>query len=161
MSGLASVLFRMSHPIASQTLVVALTLLSVLATIFVCRYLSGNNGPESREQAWEAPFALVVLLGVLSSPHLYSHDWVVLVPAAVYLQGWVRSGEAPSAGRRRAFFWLLAGSPFVFTFSHFIGWSPGGLIQWIPWYMGAVAGIGILRLRTATLRQAEEASATV
>jgi hypothetical protein len=146
--GLASVLFGMPHPVASRTLIVALTLLSVLATIFVCRYLSGH-GPESRPEAWEAPFALVVLLGVLSSPHLYSHDWVVFVPAAVLLQRWGRSGKAPSGGRRRTFFWLLAGSPFVFTFSHFIGWSPGGSIQWIPWYMGALAGVGILLLRAA------------
>jgi Glycosyltransferase family 87 len=150
--GLASVLFRTACPTASQTLIVSLTLLSVLATIFVCRYLSGKNGPESREQAWEAPFALIVLLGILSSPHLYSHDWVVLVPAAVYLQRWARSGGAPGGGLRRVFSWLLAGSPFVFTFSHFIGWSPGGLIQWIPWYMGALAGVGIVLLRTARLK---------
>jgi len=159
--GLASVLFRLAHPLATQTLILSLTLLSVLATTFVCRHLSRKNGPESGEQAWEAPFALVVLLGILSSPHLYSHDWVVFVPAAVCLQRWARSREAPSGGLRRAFFWLLAGSPFVFMFSHFIGWSPAGLIQWIPWYMGALAGIGILLLKKATLRQPSEVSPAV
>jgi len=69
------------------------------------------------------------------------------------LQRWARSLDlANGSGPRRAFFWFLAGSPFVFTFSHFIGWSPGGLIQWVPWYMSALACVGIFLLREAAVK---------
>jgi hypothetical protein len=53
----------------------------------------------------------------------------------------------------------LAGSPFVFTYSHFIGWSPGGLIQWVPWYMGALACFGIFLLKASEVKNPAEVSA--
>lgn len=155
--GLASVVFRMAHPMASRMLIVALTLLSILATAILCRYFEGKASPGTGTEAWEPRFALVVLLGILSSPHLYLHDWVVFVPAAVLLQRWARSSHVVNgSGLRRAFFWLLAGSPFVFAFSHFIGWSPGGLIQWVPWYMGALACVGLILLRESAMEPATE-----
>jgi hypothetical protein len=155
--GLASVVFRMAHPTASRMLIVALTSLSILATVILCRYFGGKASPGTGTEVWEPRFALVVLLGILSSPHLYLHDWVVFVPAALLLQRWARSSHVvDGSGPRRAFFWLLAGSPFVFTFSHFIGWSPGGLIQWVPWYMGALACVGLILLRESAMEPATE-----
>ena len=146
--GLASVLFRMAHPVESRTLIFVLTLLSILATVILCRYLGGDTRLGAGSEAWEPRFALVVLLGILASPHLYLHDWIVFVPAAVLLQRWARSFRVVNRdGLRRAFFWLLAGAPFLFTFSHFIGWSPGGVIQWVPWYMGAMACVGLFMLK--------------
>jgi hypothetical protein len=158
--GLACVLFQMAHPAASRALIVALTLLSILATVILCRYIGRDARPGTGSEAWEARFALVVLLGILSSPHLYLHDWVVFVSAAVFLQHWARSLDlANGSGPRRAFFWFLAGSPCVFTFSHFIGWSPAGLIQWVPWYMGALACVGMCLLNAAEAKQPTELSA--
>jgi hypothetical protein len=131
-----------------------------LATVILCRYIGRDARPGTGSEAWEARFALVVLLGILSSPHLYLHDWVVFVSAAVFLQHWARSLDlANGSGPRRAFFWFLAGSPFVFTFSNFIGWSPAGLIQWVPWYMGALACVGMCLLNTAEAKQPTELSA--
>jgi hypothetical protein len=159
--GLACVLFQMAHPAASRALIVALTLVSILATVILCRYLGCDARPDTGSEAWEPRFALVVLLGILSSPHLYLHDWVVFVPAAVFLQRWARSLDwANGSGSRRAFFWFLAGSPFVFTFSHFIGWSPGGLIQWVPWYMGAFVCVGIFLLKATESKSPAELAAT-
>jgi len=158
--GLASVLFRMAHPAASGTLIVVLTLLSVFATVILCKYLGGDGRPGAGGQTWEPRFGLVVLLGILSSPHLYLHDWIVFVPAAVLLERWARSlAVADCSGSRRAFLWLLAGSPFVLTFSHFMGWSPSGLIQWVPWYMGALACVGMVLLKISEATSPREITA--
>jgi hypothetical protein len=141
--GLAYVLFYPGHPIASRVLLLVLSTISVAAVVVICR--RSNEGSEAQQdyRRWEPAFAIAVLLGVLTSPHEYLHDWVVFLPAAAVLQQWWRSLSVHSAWMRRSFSWLLVGSPFIFVYSHFIGWSPYGLIQWVPWYMGALAVVAI------------------
>lgn len=146
--GLAYVLFYPAHPTASRLLMGVLTVLSVATVVVVGRGSQQKSTGDALRRGWEPTFAIAILLGVLSSPHLYLHDWIVYVPAAVALQQLWRSLPAQSGWLQRSFSWLLAGSPFIFVFSHFIGWSPYGLIQWVPWYMGCLAVLAVVALRT-------------
>jgi Glycosyltransferase family 87 len=151
--GLAYVLFYPGHPLASRVLLGVLSVISVAAVIMICgrstKRAKGNGFYPHREAA----FAIAVLLGVLTSPHEYLHDWIVFVPAAAVLQQWWRSLPVQSGWRQWTFSWLLAGSPFILVYSHFIGWSPNGLIQWVPWYMGSLAVLAILALKRAEVEQ--------
>jgi hypothetical protein len=151
--GLAYVLFYPGHPLASRVLLGVLSVISVAAVIMICgrstKPAKGNGFYPHREAA----FAIAVLLGVLTSPHEYLHDWIVFVPAAAVLQQWWRSLPVQSGWRQWTFSWLLAGSPFILVYSHFIGWSPNGLIQWVPWYMGSLAVLAILALKRAEVEQ--------
>jgi hypothetical protein len=147
--GLAHVLFYPGHPLASRVLLGVLSVISVAAVIMICRRTKEQAEDNGLYPRWEAAFAIAVLLGVLTSPHEYLHDWVVIVPAAAVLQQWWRSLSVQSGWRQWTFSWLLAGSPFIFVYSHFIGWSPYGLIQWVPWYMGALAVLAVLAFTRA------------
>jgi glycosyl transferase family 87 len=147
--GLAYVLFYPEHPLASRVLLGVLSVISVAAVIMICGRSKGQAQGTGFYPHREAAFAIAVLLGVLTSPHEYLHDWVVFVPAAAVLQQWWRSLPVQSGWRQWTFSWLLAGSPFIFVYSHFIGWSPNGLIQWVPWYMGSLAVLAILALKRA------------
>ena len=159
--GLAYVLFYPGHPLASRVLLGVLSVISVAAVIMIC----GRSNEQAKGNGFyphrEAAFAIAVLLGVLTSPHEYLHDWIVFVPAAAVLQQWWRSLRVQSGWRRWTFSWLLAGSPFIFVYSHFIGWSPNGLIQWVPWYMGGLAVLAILALKRAEAEQGELLSASL
>jgi hypothetical protein len=145
--GLTYVLFYPGHPLASRVLLSVLSVMSVAAVVVICGGSKDNSKDDGFYPRWEAAFAIAVLLGVLSSPHEYLHDWVVFVPAAAVLQQWWRSLPVQSGWRQWSFSWLLAGSPFVFVYSHFIGWSPYWMIQWVPWYMGILAVIALMALR--------------
>ena len=83
--------------------------------------------------------AVAILLGILSSPHLYMHDWVVFVPGGVLL--WRRMVHIPGRlnGSTRVLLGLLLASPFLFWFSQFLAWPPQSSIQLVPWYMGLLA----------------------
>jgi hypothetical protein len=147
--GLAYVLLQPGYPKASLLVVLALSSASVIAIVILCGSDAKDSSVAVSQEQWEARFGIVVLLGVVSSPHLYLHDWVVFLPSAILLGGWSRTLPARPFWPRRIFFWLLAGSPFLFTFSHFIAWSPFGMLQWVPWYMGTLALAALLSLNRA------------
>jgi len=90
-----------------------------------------------------------VVLGLVSAPHLYLHDWVVALPAGVFL--W-RSLEDDMEKVRRvqgaAIVWLqalLGAGPPAFFAAQFLGRS--GPLPLVPVYVIAVlvASVGCLR----------------
>jgi hypothetical protein len=112
--GLACWLFGTDSGWSSRIVVLLLTGLSVLALVF----LSYRGGKERSRPlfAWEVQFAIAIVLGLLSSPHLYVHDWVAALPAGFAL--WAFARESPREGAHdsgsHALLWLIGLTPMVF-----------------------------------------------
>lgn len=152
--GLVCSILKTDRTATSQSTVLLLTMISVLAVCFICysRYSPRSIGPESRfliAPDTEARYATAVLLGVLSSPHLYMHDWVVALPAVFAL--WFFARELLAKDRSKtpqalALLLLLGFAPMVFFAAQFIGsivWPP---IQFVPVYVAVITGVAILTL---------------
>lgn len=148
--GLASALFG-THSMMANALLVALSIGSLVVVVLIC----GAGGIHTVEHGG-ARFAIVVLLGILASPHLYFHDWVVAVPALAVLflaaTEWTRTN-----GRKwqdSALLWLMASSPFVCFALQFAGWPEASSIQLVPWYMGLLTTSAVVALRRVEQAQA-------
>ncbi len=89
-------------------LLLLLDIFSVGLLVVVCRRSNRpNRSPRQLTPAvaaWEIPFALAILLGLLVSPHLYLHDAVLALPAGFIL--W-------RANPRPVLQWLLGAGPAV------------------------------------------------
>ena len=101
--------------------------------------------PSARRPAlpWEVRFALTLLLGLLTTPHLYLHDVIVALPAGLLL--WQASGRALDLAATTARRWplrllrgVLALGPAVCFCAQL--WNPP-FIQLVPWYMILLLGI--------------------
>ena len=150
--GLLYALFQSETATTFRLLLIALTVLSLAAVVMVCRRCASpcpRSTPSASTLAWEAPFAVAILLGILSSPHLYMHDWVVFVPGGVLL--WRRMVHISGRlhGSTRVLLGLLLASPFLFWFSQFIAWPPQSFIQLVPWYMGWLAMAAFVSIQGA------------
>lgn len=140
--GLGYALLQNESSMTFRLLLLGLTGLSVTAVVVLCRRTASSfrqPATAPRTFLWEACFAVVTLLGILSSPHLYMHDWVVFVPAGVLLWSWIRHLPGHLDHSPRTVLGLLAACPFVFWFSQFVAWPPESSIQLVPWYMGFMA----------------------
>jgi hypothetical protein len=99
---------------------------------------------------WRNVFSISILLGPLTSPYLYFHDWVVALPALIILfLATANPGGEGNAGQRLAIFlrWLIGLSPFVCFAVEFQIWPAGSRIQLLPWYMGLLTTIAVFFLR--------------
>jgi hypothetical protein len=151
--GLGYALLQTESSIPFRLLLVTLTGLSVTAVVVLCRRSASafrHAVPAPSPCLWEACFAVVTLLGILSSPHLYMHDWIVFVPAGVLLWSWIRHLPRHLDHSPRALLGLLAACPFVFWFSQFVAWPPQSSIQLVPWYMGFMAIAGFVSIQRAS-----------
>jgi hypothetical protein len=135
--GLAFWLFGNEGGWGSRVLVLLLTGLSVLALVFLI-YCSGpESDSESRHSivGQEVPFMIVIVLGLLSSPHLYAHDWVAALPSGFVLWSFARKSyldgiglngtgsNMASAQASAALLWLIGLAPLMFFIRQFL-WAP-------------------------------------
>ena len=146
--GLFSSLFTADHGLAVFVAVLLLTLASMFAVIRIC-HPPGSGGLPVRflpELQWEARYATAILLGLLSSPHLYMHDWVVALPMGIILWCFARPacrGGSSMSWSVPVLVWLLALAPIVFFIAQFGGWLR---IRTIPIYMAALLAMAVMAL---------------
>jgi hypothetical protein len=154
--GLVAVLLGSDTSFAARTLLMALSLGSLVLLIAICR--RGKDvlpGGRSLPHDWQARFALVILLGLLVSPHLYLHDCILAAPALVVLFRVVsdlpfpRTNGKTNAGGRpaKAMAWLIGVAPFVCFAAQFGIWPQASRIQLVPWTMGSLVVVSVLVLR--------------
>jgi hypothetical protein len=153
--GLVSSLLGTDSGPAFLSALLVLSLASIFAAAYVCAPLSvtRSRAPSvgfSSMPHREARYATAVLLGLLSSPHLYMHDWVVALPMGIILWSFAREAQSPAgmgSWTRPALVWLLALSPLVFfvvfLVIQFSGWSK---IQTIPIYAAILTAASVVSL---------------
>jgi glycosyl transferase family 87 len=154
--GLVHAMLGTSTSIAAYSLIGALSLASMLTVVFVCwephvRRASLSELPYSSTDR-KARFSIAILIGLLVSPYLYFHDWVVAFPALAVL--FLAATEWSRLRDRyhwlgTAILWLIALSPFVCFAAQFGIWPANTHIQLVPWYMAFLTVLAVVRLRTA------------
>lgn len=155
--GLVYAIFGTDESLASRAVLVFLTLLSILVVIGLCYVPASRRAiqPDSRFSLSfqdEGSYAIAVLLGLLSSPHLYMHDWVVAFPAGLVLWSIARklySERTPKKFHSGTLLWLLGMAPAVFLAGQF-GWSSLTSVQLVPLYAISLATLAAAML--ASLR---------
>lgn len=149
--GLATWIFQTDQNWSARSLTVGLTVASALGVWLVARQSSGKTNEFSIRENGGYGFAIV--LGLLSSPHLYSHDWVAALPAGFVLWSFARgsfvrrvSGNITSG----ALLWLIGLSPLVFFVRQFLWPKPI-----VPLYGMLFAGVAFCVLSAGKLDQPE------
>jgi len=140
-------------------LVAFLSAVSMLAAVQLTRRWS-PFGPvptvHLSPSVWEPRYGVALLLGVLSSPHSYMHDWVLVLPAGMAL--WKFGLESAQQKWRVPLLGLLAFAPGVFLITDFSRkWF---LEPVVPVYVSVIVVIAWLGLRDAEkpgLRQPHKA----
>jgi hypothetical protein len=148
--GLVSSFFTTDHGPAVFICLLLLTLASIVAVFRICNPPRSSRSSVSflPELQGEARYATAVLLGLLSSPHLYMHDWVVALPMGIIL--WCFARAADRSGSTKSWsvpvlIWLLALAPMVFFVAQFGGWLR---IRTIPIYMATLVAMAVMTLGT-------------
>lgn len=152
--GLVCSLLKTDHGLAFRSVLLVLSVISILVVIFICfpssSYRSSNlDLTFSPAPQREARYATAVLLGLLSSPHLYMHDWVVALPAGLVLWSFARESYSNPNSKKCcavALIWLLGLAPVVFFAAQF--WSELRPIQLVPVYVAVVVAVAALILGT-------------
>jgi CDP-diglyceride synthetase len=110
------------------------------------------QGISSSQTDWKARFSITILVGLLVSPHLYFHDWVVGIPALalLFLAAW----ECWRMNDRYRYvatviLLLIALSPLICFAAQFGVWPAKTHIQLVPWYMGLLTVLAAVRLHKA------------
>jgi Glycosyltransferase family 87 len=98
-------------------LIAGLSAVSVMLAVVLIRDCSPIALPHKRTSVWEPRYAVVVLLGLLSSPHSYMHDWVMALPAGMALGRFGR--ELGQLWWSKCLLWMLAFAPVVFLVTDF------------------------------------------
>jgi hypothetical protein len=142
---LACWLLRTEDSSAVRAVVLVLGVLSFLVVFVMCyrRSRESDRGFASSPSA-EACYASAVLLGLLSSPHLYMHDWVVALPVGFVLWFFAReSYSETSSGNYRAavLLWLLGVAPAIFFGAQFVWSGPTA-----PVYVAVVVAAAVCTL---------------
>jgi hypothetical protein len=149
--GLVSSFFATDHGPAVLIAVLLLTLASIFAAFRICNPLrSSRSSVGFLPEHWEARYATAVLLGLLSSPHLYMHDWVVALPMGIILWCFAQAAYRSGSTKRwsvAVLVWLLALAPTVFFVAQFGGWMR---IRTIPIYMATLVTMAVMTLGIPT-----------
>ena len=121
--GLASWIFRTDYGPVVLAFIGVFTALSIAALWLIAR--SGPSGA-SDSAGREIPYAIAIVLGLLSSPHLYIHDWVAALPAGFVLWslGRERFVKTRQDFRAKALLWLIGLAPLVFFIEQFVVKGP-------------------------------------
>jgi Glycosyltransferase family 87 len=151
--GVVSLLLGSDTGLVAHCLLVLLTIGSIGLAVFVSYPSSrGNSGFQSGLPLdWQARFAVTICLGILASPYLYGHDWVIALPALIVLFSQAERLSSVFDRRERAptiLGWLIAIAPFVSFSVQFGVWPQSTHIQLLPSYMGVLSGIAMLVLRS-------------
>ena len=147
--GLVWSLCKTENGAASWAVLLALTVISMLLVVVVCYPRSASHfQPCSLPGlAGDVRYAIAILFGILSSPHLYMHDWVVAMPAGLVL--WCFASQELSSAQsvkkllNRALLWLLAAAPVIFFAIQLVGQFVAWPIQPVPLYMGTLAAVAV------------------
>src|ERR1035437_2842521 len=151
--GLVYSLFKTDESVASLSVLLLLSVASILIVFGLCYAPSSRSSNKlnfgfSLSFQEEARYAIAVLLGLLSSPHLYMHDWVVALPAGFVLWFFARESYSQDSPKRYCsgvLLWLLGVAPAVFFGAQFF-WSKLTSIQLVPLYVVVLVGISIATL---------------
>jgi hypothetical protein len=140
---------------ATQLLAAAGSVLAVGGCLLLGRRLASGRS------ALEPCLAAATLLSLLASPHLLSHDLVLLAPVLVGLMGWaaVRDGMVPWPGAHtRAVLagWVLLSLAAAVDLGSQAAAPPGRLV---PWALLGLAGLLIWNLRPRARRLRSAAAA--
>lgn len=157
--GLASWLMQADYGPAVAAVIVGFTAVSVVGVCIVAKDRSAGHEFTLRD---ESTFAFAIVLGLLSSPHLYMHDWVAALPAGFVLWAFAREGYERNPGNHGAamLLWLIGLSPLVFFTKHFIRTLPTVPVFGIVFASVAIWVLSSSKLSTpATEPGAEVASA--
>jgi hypothetical protein len=144
--GLVSLL--LGTDLVAQWFLALLTIASIGLAVFVSFPSSDSS---ELPPDWQARFAVAICLGILASPYLYGHDWVIALPALIVLFSQAERLSSVFDRRERAptiLGWLIAIAPFVSFAVQFGVWPQSTRIQLLPLYMGVLSGIATLVLRS-------------
>ena len=109
--GLVSLL--LGTDLVAQWFLALLTIASIGLAVFVS-FPSSDSSYSPPD--WQARFAVAICLGILASPYLYGHDWVIALPALIVLFSQAERLSSVFDRRERAptiLGWLIAIAPFV------------------------------------------------
>jgi hypothetical protein len=151
--GLVSLLLGTDTGLVAQWFLALLTIASIGLAVFASSPGSSSNSPSPSglPPDWQARFAVAICLGILASPYLYGHDWVIALPALIVLFSQAeRLSSVFDRGQRAPAIlgWLIAIAPFVSFAVQFRVWPQSTRIQLLPLYMGVLSGIATLVLRS-------------
>jgi hypothetical protein len=166
--GLVYALLKGNGTLTAELLLAALSIGSMALLIALC--VDRRDGFSWRSRAfppsgpWKEIFSIAILLGVLTSPHLYFHDWVVALPALIVLFFSTDSFATDGYGRKRLVVfqrWLIGLSPFVCFAVEFRIWPAESRIQLLPWYMGILTITAVFIFRRSGKSELLKASRPV
>lgn len=149
--GLVSLLLGSDASLAAKWLLALLSIASVGLVVFVsCPSLRDFRPASGLPPHWQTRWGIVICLGILTSPYLYGHDWVVALPALIVLFSLAeRLSDVCGQGERAPQFlgWLLAIAPFVSFAAQFGVWPQSTRIQLLPLFMGVLTVTATLVLQ--------------
>ena len=124
--GFAAWIFGTEYGPAVTTFAASLTVLSAIALWLISRRRPVDSQGLPSSSAGEAQFAVAIILGLLSSPHLYMHDWVAALPAGFILWCLARErfANSPRDFPASLLLWLIGLAPLVFFTKQFIAKGP-------------------------------------
>ena len=155
--GLVSVLLGSDKSFFAHALLIALSIASFILLVWLCwRPARAAHGSASLDTClplnWLPRFGLAIVLGILVSPHLYLHDWILAAPALVALYRFSASLTARTPGEGlttgRSLTWMIALTPIACFAVQFGLWPQWSHIQLVPCYMGALVVIAVTALRS-------------
>jgi hypothetical protein len=154
--GFIASLFRSDTGDVARLCLTALIIGTVLLVFLVSRRQGDNSGETSGHALpgdWESRFSIAILAGILASPYLYAHDWVIALPALLLLfqrQSCTPLASADQMQRMsRGLLWMIGLSPFVCFAAQFDLSAMKSPISVVPLYMGLLIVLAFLILRRA------------
>jgi hypothetical protein len=148
--GLVSLLLGTDTGFVAQWFLALLTIASIGLAVFASLPSSDAHSRVGLPPGWQARFGVATCLGILASPYLYGHDWVIALPALIMLFSQAERLSSVFDQREPAptiLGWLIAIAPFVSFAVQFGVWPQSTRIQLLPLYMGVLSGIATLILR--------------
>jgi Glycosyltransferase family 87 len=148
--GLVSLLLGTDTGLVAQWFLALLTIASIGLAVFASLPSSDAHSRVGLPPGWQARFGVATCLGILASPYLYGHDWVIALPALIMLFSQAERLSSVFDQREPAptiLGWLIAIAPFVSFAVQFGVWPQSTRIQLLPLYMGVLSGIATLILR--------------
>jgi hypothetical protein len=159
--GLVFLLLGNDSSLAARALLLALSIASLVLLVWVCRRRKDTDTSQGGSSSssslslslsmhlprdWQARFGAAIVMGILVSPYLYLHDWVLAAPAFIALfhfAGGLRARPGKALAR------LVGLSPFVCFAAQFGIWPQSSHIQLVPWYMGLLVVVAVSALEKA------------
>jgi hypothetical protein len=123
--GLSTWIFQSDDNLTARFVIIGLTALSALGVWFAARQSPEECDEFSARDG--AGYAVAIVLGLLSSPHLYSHDWVAALPAGFLLWSFARGSfvrRATGDYSGAVLLWQIGLSPLVFFIRQFMWPKP-------------------------------------